>query len=142
MQSTRLTPIVGEVLERQCRFYAFPTSHSMTETGLFVGDPIVGIHQDTASQPRSLISINPLAHSLPAPASAMQMVPHAMPISTPLHQSQPTVQVAANVNMIISPHRLTESRNAPYHVEQIVLLWTKCSFFFSIRPSHSRIVFS
>lgn len=36
-QSSRLTSILGEVLERQCHFQAHPTSHRMTETDPFAG---------------------------------------------------------------------------------------------------------
>lgn len=38
MQSSRLAPIVGEVLELQCRCHALSASHRMTETGSFTGE--------------------------------------------------------------------------------------------------------
>lgn len=41
MQSSRLFPIVGNVLEQQCRHHALPVSHPMTKIDPFTGDPTV-----------------------------------------------------------------------------------------------------
>lgn len=103
MQTSRLFSIVGEVLEQQSQNFALLASHSMTETDQFTLEPTVWIHQNESSLPGSSIAINPRLRSQSAPPSPIPMDPAAAPTSKPLPQGQPTIQVAANINMNIPP---------------------------------------
>lgn len=87
IQSSRLSHIVGEVLERQCRYHTLLASHHMKEIGNFTEQPTVWIHQTASSQPGLFIPVNPCLRSQPAPRSTMQMDTTESLTSTPLPQA-------------------------------------------------------
>lgn len=53
VHSSRLALIFSEVLGRQCRYHALPTSHCMTEIDRFTEEPTVRIHENAPFQPGS-----------------------------------------------------------------------------------------
>lgn len=82
IRSSRLAPTTSKVLERQCRYIAFPASHCMAKIEAFTGTTTVRIQQTAPSQPGSFLAINLWSRLQPAKRSSMQTSPAAAPTST------------------------------------------------------------
>lgn len=100
----RLTPIVAEVLELQCRNHGLPNGHRITtETDTFTREPTLWIRQNAPAQLGSSFVVNPTLRSQSAPSSLLHMDPAASPTFTPLSQAKHSVQAPASVNMNTQP---------------------------------------
>lgn len=75
----------------------------MIEIDCFPGQPTVWFNQTALFQPSYSIVINPRFRSQPVPRSSLKIDPASAPFFTPLHQTQGTVQIAANINKSFSP---------------------------------------
>lgn len=101
IQSSLLTPTVGEVLDGQVRCPAFFDSHCMTGSDPILKEPINCIYQNEPSQLDLSTHIIPRLRSQSTLPSLIQISPALLPTSLPLNQTQRAMQVTANIYMKI-----------------------------------------
>lgn len=98
LSTSCLAPIVGKVLGSQCQYYSFPATHCVIKLDPFPAEPTVWISRNTPSQPSVSLTVNPQTRLHSAPHFSMRIEPTGAPSATQLQQSQPTVQVNADIN--------------------------------------------
>lgn len=103
IKSSRRNPTLSAALERQGFYHAHSSSHSMTMIDSFTNEHTVCICQNEPSQHGLYFVINSRLSSQPALASFKQMDPTSASSTTTLPKTQPSIQIAANTTMNISP---------------------------------------